>query len=214
MTQEYRDYLDSPEWKEKRLNAMTVSGNRCEACGSAQEMQVHHLTYARIFKEPLEDLMPLCRRCHEGIEEHIKIGNISRAGIPLELRKKTVLLLRDGMVAVPLPNLSEPKRIQSHMAATPEIAQAVARLDRHQFKKFVKKRYKNDRNKASLMANALIVYKKLRGNGEMTQVQSAQPSMVKDFPKALHALVCESKQRVGTRNLILALAREIESLML
>lgn len=58
-------------------------------------MQVHHLTYARIYKEEMADLLPLCRKHHERIEKLISGGNITRHGNSLFLATETVRLLAE-----------------------------------------------------------------------------------------------------------------------
>lgn len=37
----------------------------CNRCGGTQNLQVHHVTYARLFKEKFCDLMFLCIDCHK-----------------------------------------------------------------------------------------------------------------------------------------------------
>lgn len=46
---------------------------RCAACGSHRHTghQLHHLTYERLGYEAFEDLVQLCRSCHERIETWI-----------------------------------------------------------------------------------------------------------------------------------------------
>lgn len=60
----YSDYLKSGHWRERRKRALTLAGNRCQECGGLDHLEVHHLTYARIFHERDDDLVVLCRRCH------------------------------------------------------------------------------------------------------------------------------------------------------
>lgn len=43
---------------------MKQSGFVCEICGSAINLQVHHLTYEHFRSEPMEDLIVLCAKCH------------------------------------------------------------------------------------------------------------------------------------------------------
>lgn len=68
MNRGYRKYLQSPEWKEKRARVLAAANYRCELCKRKKATQVHHLTYKRIFKEPPEDLIAICRFCHD--EKH------------------------------------------------------------------------------------------------------------------------------------------------
>lgn len=77
---EYAAYLESEEWKAKRLLVLERAGYRCEAlrsflgwrgeviyyrCANRRLLHVHHLTYDRVFDEPLEDLMALCPEDHD-----------------------------------------------------------------------------------------------------------------------------------------------------
>lgn len=64
----YLEYLDSPEWKDKRKKVLERDENRCQGCKIKPAEQVHHFTYDRLFNEPLEDLVSLCADCHE--KEH------------------------------------------------------------------------------------------------------------------------------------------------
>jgi len=64
LTQEYHDYLSSPEWQERRLEALQRAGRRCQICNSPSRLDVHHRTYSRFKQEKLEDLTVLCRTCH------------------------------------------------------------------------------------------------------------------------------------------------------
>lgn len=63
----YREYLLSPEWREKRTLVLQRDNNFCHACKEQSAEQVHHLTYDNLFNEPLEDLQALCCKCHDKI---------------------------------------------------------------------------------------------------------------------------------------------------
>lgn len=63
----YREYLRSDRWKATRLWALERAHYQCEMCG-ARAVNVHHLTYARLGHEHPNDLVSLCRPCHQ--EEH------------------------------------------------------------------------------------------------------------------------------------------------
>ena len=58
-----KEYLDSPAWQMKRNAVMKRDGYQC-VCG-AKATEVHHKTYDNIGKEPLSDLVFLCKVCHE-----------------------------------------------------------------------------------------------------------------------------------------------------
>lgn len=72
-SREYRegDYLRTPHWRERAARALEFYGHECQmqmrgCTGHATE--VHHLTYDNIGDEPLYELKPACRNCHERIE--------------------------------------------------------------------------------------------------------------------------------------------------
>lgn len=64
----YQDYLQTPEWQEKRRVIRAICGGRCQMCGRSEsdgaKMHVHHNTYESRGREPLEDLTLVCDRCH------------------------------------------------------------------------------------------------------------------------------------------------------
>ena len=63
--QDYAVYLKSVEWRKKRSQVFKRAGYICERCHQGEAVQAHHLTYAHVFNEPLEDLQAVCYRCHE-----------------------------------------------------------------------------------------------------------------------------------------------------
>jgi hypothetical protein len=62
----YAVYLRSDEWHAKRPKILRRDPT-CTSCGEAPSEQVHHLTYAHIFDEPLFDLVGVCRPCHASL---------------------------------------------------------------------------------------------------------------------------------------------------
>lgn len=60
----YNLYLRSDEWKEKREERLKLCNGMCEFCHVAPAAHVHHVTYARVFKERIEDLRGICLDCH------------------------------------------------------------------------------------------------------------------------------------------------------
>lgn len=67
ISEQYYNYLKSPEWKSKRDLVMQRACNICEGCLKEIAIDVHHKTYANIFNEFLFELVALCRGCHEKI---------------------------------------------------------------------------------------------------------------------------------------------------
>lgn len=64
---EYQTYLASREWALKREAVRERSYGVCERCHFRKMDAVHHLTYARVGKEDLTDLLAICEPCHEFI---------------------------------------------------------------------------------------------------------------------------------------------------
>lgn len=60
----YEQYLKTGHWEARREKALRLAGRRCQECGSAERLEVHHLSYDRLFQERDGDLIVLCRRCH------------------------------------------------------------------------------------------------------------------------------------------------------
>src|SRR5262249_12664569 len=58
-------YLASREWGLLREAIKERSGGICERCHKNWGTAVHHLTYARLYCERLEDLIHLCDECHD-----------------------------------------------------------------------------------------------------------------------------------------------------
>ena len=61
-------YMDSDAWRDLRKKKFAQVGCACEKCGdSSGILQVHHLTYERLYHEPLSDLQVLCDACHAAV---------------------------------------------------------------------------------------------------------------------------------------------------
>lgn len=60
----YRDYLETAHWQRTRRLAFERYGDRCVLCGHTGT-DVHHRTYERLGCEQLDDLIVLCRTCHD-----------------------------------------------------------------------------------------------------------------------------------------------------
>lgn len=67
--QEYLEYLQSQRWRTLARAVKLRANGKCEICRRADGVDCAHLTYDRIFHEPLSDLLWLCRRCHRALDE-------------------------------------------------------------------------------------------------------------------------------------------------
>jgi hypothetical protein len=63
--EKYQAYLCSPEWGRLRAAVHERAEGVCERCKILPIDAVHHLTYARKYDEPLEDLQEICEPCHQ-----------------------------------------------------------------------------------------------------------------------------------------------------
>lgn len=68
---DYREYINSDKWREKRNKIIRRAGAVCEMCGSHRNIQVHHLSYDRLGFEHDNDLLCVCRKCHENIHSKL-----------------------------------------------------------------------------------------------------------------------------------------------
>ncbi len=61
----YKDYLNSEHWNSVKNEYFNKNPYRCYFCGSKYFLNLHHITYDRLGKEDLSDLVYLCKRCHK-----------------------------------------------------------------------------------------------------------------------------------------------------
>src|SRR5438105_4622698 len=67
--QEYAAYLRSDHWREFRDRYRESSLRQiCVICGSPKAA-LHHITYCRLGREELTDVVPVCRKHHEQIHQ-------------------------------------------------------------------------------------------------------------------------------------------------
>ena len=65
---EYLTYLNSDKYKNGiRAKRLAFDKYRCVMCGTGKNLEVHHITYARLGYEDLYDLVTLCKKCHREI---------------------------------------------------------------------------------------------------------------------------------------------------
>ena len=64
----YTEYRDSDAWQTKRDHVLERDKHKCVVC-SDHAQHIHHRTYDNIGKEPLSDLVSLCRECHHKVHE-------------------------------------------------------------------------------------------------------------------------------------------------
>lgn len=77
---EWKFYIGSEAWAKRRRQHLNTPGcDKCWNCGEADgPKNVHHTTYERLGNEAKDDLITLCRPCHEILH------TLQKSGTPLE----------------------------------------------------------------------------------------------------------------------------------
>ncbi|MEP0149979.1 MAG: hypothetical protein ABJE71_07505 [Nitratireductor sp.] len=75
----YRDYLNTPEWQDRRKRALRSAGFKCQTCSGGGQLHVHHRTYARRGDEWNKDLIVLCAACHQLFHDNGRLAENGRA---------------------------------------------------------------------------------------------------------------------------------------
>jgi hypothetical protein len=62
-------YREEPEWQVRRVQALTRAGYKCQTCSRRDTtLDVHHNTYENYGDERPQDLVVLCRSCHQKVQ--------------------------------------------------------------------------------------------------------------------------------------------------
>jgi hypothetical protein len=72
----YRAWMSSKEWADMRRKFIEDAGYKCNLCRSAINLCVHHINYEHLCMEDEhpEDVIVVCRNCHEKLHEVDKNG--------------------------------------------------------------------------------------------------------------------------------------------
>jgi 5-methylcytosine-specific restriction endonuclease McrA len=69
-------YREEPEWQVRRVQALTRAGYKCQTCSiSDTTLDVHHNSYENYGDERPQDLVVLCRSCHQKV--HYPVEDVS-----------------------------------------------------------------------------------------------------------------------------------------
>lgn len=63
--QDYRIYISSKWWTDRKTLYYKYHAKKCAVCESTKYIQLHHMTYKDYGHEKDEHLVALCRGCHE-----------------------------------------------------------------------------------------------------------------------------------------------------
>lgn len=70
----YLDYLQSNKWNLKRNEILKRDNYKCKKCMTNINLQIHHLNYNNLYNESNDELITLCKNCHEN--EHKNKPNL------------------------------------------------------------------------------------------------------------------------------------------
>lgn len=62
-------YYKLDHWMKRKYARQDRDGGACVLCLSSDDLRCHHVSYGRLFNEPLEDLLTLCAECHDRVHE-------------------------------------------------------------------------------------------------------------------------------------------------
>jgi hypothetical protein len=60
----YKEYLQTEHWRHFKGEFLKSVNNFCQICGSTNQIKVHHKTYKNRGRETFNDVMALCKTCH------------------------------------------------------------------------------------------------------------------------------------------------------
>lgn len=69
-SEEYKAYIRSAQWEQKKKQRLEIDGYKCAMCGRPESkcrngLQMHHVSYKNLGNEDVyNDLVSLCQSCH------------------------------------------------------------------------------------------------------------------------------------------------------
>lgn len=66
----YEEFLNTEEWKQVAEMVKDRDGHKCVICGSTENLNAHHIGYEGDYLNE-NDIVTLCRRCHECLHDGI-----------------------------------------------------------------------------------------------------------------------------------------------
>lgn len=66
-------YMKGLQWRNLKTQRMSLANHKCEVegCGSATDLNLHHIHYENLTAEKLEDLRIVCQECHHKLHEKL-----------------------------------------------------------------------------------------------------------------------------------------------
>lgn len=69
----YSSYLKTEHWQNLRKKIILERGSKCQTCGKSFNLEVHHNCYENLGEELSNDLIVLCRDCHQLFHDNKRI---------------------------------------------------------------------------------------------------------------------------------------------
>ena len=88
MRRRHREYINSLTWEKRKKQYYRKYGKFCAICGSINNINLHHKSYAMVGKEPDNHLVPLCETHHK--EYHKKYPSPSKRTTQLFIRENKI----------------------------------------------------------------------------------------------------------------------------
>jgi len=85
---DYFEYIESPQWIERKQHYYKTNTKQCRACGSYGNVDLHHIEYSSLGNEKDIDLVCLCRDCHKEFHANNKTSKNMRAKMLLYIKNK------------------------------------------------------------------------------------------------------------------------------
>lgn len=71
----WENYYWSEHWRQIRALVLMRDKYLCQSCFSERATQVHHVSYKDLWSEKMEDLMSICKTCHDRFHSDIVFRN-------------------------------------------------------------------------------------------------------------------------------------------
>ncbi len=62
-------HLQSDYWHNLKQTRLAMANQACEHCGTMGNLHLHHISYANLGREGVEDVVILCATCHQAVHD-------------------------------------------------------------------------------------------------------------------------------------------------
>jgi phage terminase large subunit GpA-like protein len=122
----YDWYISSTKWSDRKRSYYDSHAKICLACGSEQDIHLHHHTYKRLGKELNSDLIPLCEKHHRQVHELHR----QRGGSLTVATKMVIEEVSGGPILIGRPRKAATKRSRRSRSKLGRTRRAGSRITR------------------------------------------------------------------------------------